>query len=311
MDGNHSESGLEIFDTSFKSKRKISAIYFACISLFIVFGNSITLCIVWKKKVKKPTDFLLGTLAALDLLTPMTGFPLLIVHSVFGVWFGGKTTCFLVIFISLFLWRFSMIVSTLITVDRFLAIAKPFFYRSKIRLRPTRVAVVVFGIYSLIISVLPILKITSETPLNQNWWQCIYHWKSSRHHVLTSTYVVLNSIDSTLSVVVMSVCNFAVVAYFINRNRKQSTNVGPQRNRSYRSRSRNNATKRKSDMKYAKIMALVSFYSPVCVFPVQVGKLSRAHLPLMLLSLFWKEIMNYMIISWLPVKVDPLKWRIV
>ncbi|XP_031573232.1 5-hydroxytryptamine receptor 7-like [Actinia tenebrosa] len=272
MEGNdsRSHSGLVIFNSSFESKRKISAIYFACISLFIIFGNSITLCITWKKKAKKPTDFLLGTLSALDLLTPLTEFPLLVIYSTFGVWLGGETTCHLVALISLFLWRFSMIVSTMITVDRFLAIAKPFFYRSKIRLRPTRVAVVVFGIYSLIIAVLPLVEMASQDQFEKDWWRCIYHWKSSRYHPLTGVYVVLNSIDTSLSVVIMSVCNFAVVAYFINRNRKQSNNVGPEKNGSYRSRYRNNSRKRKSDMKYAKIMACVSFYSPLCVFPVQI-----------------------------------------
>lgn len=267
-----SQSGLTMGNSTFETKRKISAIYFACISLFVIFGNSITLCIAWKRKAKKPTDFLLGTLAALDLLTPLTEFPLLVLHSTFGVWLGGEISCYLVVFISLFLWRFAMIVSTMITVDRFLAIAKPFFYRSKIRLRPTRIGVVVFGIYSLVIAVFPLVDMASQNQLNKDWWRCIYHWKSSRYHHLTSVYVILNSIDSSLSVIIMSVCNFAVVVYFIKRNRKQSNNVGPGKDRCYRSRFRSNSRKRKSDMKYAKIMAFVSFYAPLSVFPVQVRK---------------------------------------
>lgn len=291
MEGNYSrsQSGLVMVNSTFESKRKISAIYFACISLFIIFGNSMTLCIVWKKKAKKPTDFLLGSLAALDLLTPLTEFPLLVVDSTFGVWLGGETTCYLVVLISLFLWRFSMIVSTMITLDRFLAIAKPFYYRSKIRLRTIRVAVVVFGIYSLIIAVLPVVEMASQNPFRRDWWRCIYHWKSSRYHLLTSVYVVLNSIDSSISVVVMTVCNFAVVAYFINRNRKQTTNVGPGKDRCYRSKYGNNSRKRKSDMKYAKIMAFVSFYSPLSFFPVQVRKLL---LLLDIVSRFLKEIIE-------------------
>lgn len=246
-----------------KSIREISAIYFAVISVFIVLGNFGTVCVVWMKKRKKPTDHLLRILALVDMISPFCQFIQRIVYCLTGVWFGRQVSCSMIVFISLFLFRFSMILSTMITVDRFLAIAKPFIYRSTIRLRPIKITVIVSGLYSVILGVIPSFEAMSSNDID--WWRCIYHWTTSRSYHFTRVHIIANVIDSLICVVIVTVCNIGVVIYFIQRIRKNW-----KRTTSSKSEVSNNS-RREKDIKYAKLMFLAAFYFPLYVIPTQVG----------------------------------------
>lgn len=255
-------NNTQISDTV-KSIREISAVYFAVISLFIVLGNFGTVCVVWMKKRKKPTDYLLRILALVDLVTPFCQFTQGIVYSLTGFWFGHRTSCSMIVFMSLFLFRFSMILCTMITVDRFLAIAKPFIYRSTIRLRPIKITLLISGVYSVILGILPSVEVMSNSDIDR--WKCIYHWQTSRSDHLTRVHIIANAIDSLICVAIVTICNMGVVIYFIQRIRKNGKNA-------IKSEDSNN-TRRKKDLKYAKVMFFVALYFPLYIIPTQVGPL--------------------------------------
>lgn len=262
-DINDGDSQLSDMD---KTRREISAMYFAVISVFIVLSNFGTVCVVRMKKRKKPTDHLLRTLAVADMVTPFLQFTLGIIYNLTGVWIGDRISCSLVVFISLFLVRFSMLLSTMIAVDRFLAIAKPFIYRATIRLRHIKVTLTISGCYSIFIALLPVIDVMSSSD-KANWWMCIYHWKTSRSDRLTRVHVITNSIDSMICVLIVTICNICVIIYFIQRTRKNGK-TGISKNTKD-----SNKSGRKSDLKYAKVMCVVALYFPICIAPTQVNEL--------------------------------------
>ncbi|XP_032239480.2 5-hydroxytryptamine receptor 7 [Nematostella vectensis] len=260
------------------NQRCASAVYFALASLVVIAGNVLTLCVVGKKKRRKPTDLLLGVLAATDLATPVLVLPFLVMYGSTGSWAGGKAACFMSAFLSMFLFKFSMLVASLVAIDRYLAISKPFFYRSKILIRPTRYAVGLSGVYSLALALIPfsgiLLKVhkihTSEWPL------CFFHWLAEQHaKTLTTTYIILCSIDTGLAVLVVLLCNIGVVVYFVKRRHQRGKNVAPvesvgERPLSFSMRPPRNHSQRRNDLKYAKLMSAVSCYFPLCFLPIQV-----------------------------------------
>lgn len=268
---NTSNSHVHLTDQD-KSNREISAIYFTVISVFIALGNIGTICVVWMKKRKKPTDHLLRALAVVDMVTPFCQFSPGIFYSLTGIWKGGQVSCSLVVLVSLVFLRFSMIVSTLIAIDRFLAIAKPFFYRSKVRLGPIKVIFIIGGIYSSLIALFPVLDLNYDNDFDNDWWRCIYHWKTSRSPGFTRIHIIANLIDSLICVLIVTICNIGVIVYFVQRRRKNTLKGGPNIV-SKDSSSPSSDSRRKKDVKYAKLMGLVMLYVPLYILPTQVKKM--------------------------------------
>lgn len=247
--------------------------YFAVVSVFIVLGNAVTLAVMCKRKRKKPTDLLLGTLAVTDLVIAAVVFPLQIVHGLTGRWSGGRPTCYLSAFVSMLLLKFSMLVACIIAVDRFLAIGKPLLYRSKINLSRVKFATVVSAFYSLIVSVIPLVGMIYMHTTPFNWHLCFYHWAASRSHFLTAVYVVLNVVDTALATSAVFVCNIGVIIYFVKKRNTRKTQAVPASvdDTAPPAAQRTNRDGWKRDSKYARLMAIVSLYFLLCFLPLQVS----------------------------------------
>ncbi|EDO42227.1 predicted protein [Nematostella vectensis] len=281
MESSLGYNGSDITGGSITAKQRCaSAVYFALASLVVIAGNVLTLCVVGKKKRRKPTDLLLGVLAATDLATPVLVLPFLVMYGSTGSWAGGKAACFMSAFLSMFLFKFSMLVASLVAIDRYLAISKPFFYRSKILIRPTRYAVGLSGVYSLALALIPFSGILLKVhKIHTSEWQlCFFHWLAEQHaKTLTTTYIILCSIDTGLAVLVVLLCNIGVVVYFVKRRHQRGKNVAPvesvgERPPSFSMRPPRNHSQRRNDLKYAKLMSAVSCYFPLCFLPIQNSK---------------------------------------
>lgn len=243
-------------------------IYFASVSFFIVLGNSVMLGVVCKKRRRKPTDFLLGALAITDLIIPIVVFPLLVAHGITGTWTGGRASCYVNAFVSMFLLKFSMLITSIIAVDRFLAIGKPFIYRSKFNLRKMRIALVIGAMYSFTVSLIPLVGMVCSEG-EPKWHLCFYHWAAGRTKALTSIYVIINVVDTSLATLTVLICNIGVIGYFLKRRENRKTRIVPASGNDLQTH-KQNIRRRRNDLKYARLMVVVSLYFLLCFLPIQV-----------------------------------------
>ncbi len=100
------------------------------LSLFGLFGNSaIIFSIYYVRSLRKPCNYLIGSLAVADILVSVLIMPLAVYQEIdYGAWHLGEIFCKLflctdVICTSATIWNLS-----LIAMDRYLAITKPFWY---------------------------------------------------------------------------------------------------------------------------------------------------------------------------------------
>ena len=248
--------------------------YFAVVSVFIILGNGVTLAVMCKRKRKKPTDLLLGTLAVTDSVFSALVFPLLIVNGLTGRWAGGRPTCYLNAFASMCLLKFSMLIACVIAVDRFLAIDKPLLYRSKITPTRVKLAAVVGALYSLSVSAIPLVDMICMHAAACSWHLCFYHWAADPSHTLTSVFVVLNVVDTALATSAVLVCNIGVIVYFVkkrNMRKTQAMSMAPGEPVAQHPPARTSRFSWNQDLKYARLMAAISFYFLICFAPIQVS----------------------------------------
>ena len=253
----------------------ISAIYLTSIAFIIVAGNILTLNVVCRKKRLKPPDVLLGCLATTDLLTALFVFPLLITYSIMKEWPGGLVLCYINTFSSVACLKFSMLLASWIAVDRFLAIAKPFLYRSKVNMRKTLLFVASTLVYSILVAVLPVIGMATigvkENIIEWSW--CVYHWPATDAQLVSTAYVILNIIDSTFALLVVLVSNISVIVYFVKRTRRKRkiapAGEAPVMESSDKKVRR--AKEARSDLRYAHLMGIASFYFTLSFLPVQVS----------------------------------------
>lgn len=272
-------SGLYgLFPEHEKRENLVSEIYLTSITFIVFAGNILTLNVVCRKKRTRPPDVLLGCLATTDLLTALFVFLLLITYNIEKIWPGGLVLCYINTFISVACLKFSMFLAAWIAVERFLAIAKPFLYRSKVNMKKTVVFVASTLTYSIFVALLPVAGMaTLRVDFSVTEWSlCVYHWPAMEANCFSSIYVILNMIDSAFAVFVVLVSNVSVIVYFVRRKRRKRAiapvveappvmeSLGKQERCIKQAR---------SDLKYAHLMGIASLYFTLSFIPSQVGKL--------------------------------------
>lgn len=257
------------------SETPISGIYLASITFIVIVGNILTLNVVCRKKRMRPPDVLLGCLATTDLLTALFVFPLLITHNVVNKWPGGLAMCYINTFASVACLKFSMLLASWIAVDRFLAIAKPLLYRSKVNMRKIILFVVATLIYSVVVALMPVAGMaTGNVGANiTKWSSCVYHFPAMEAKFWSTIYVILNIMDSTFAMLAVLISNVSVTIYFVKRKRRKRV-IAPVTETpvmdSFDKQERCEKQTR-SDLKYAHLMGIASLYFALSFVPVPVG----------------------------------------
>ncbi|XP_070559580.1 octopamine receptor beta-2R-like isoform X2 [Ptychodera flava] len=204
---------------------KVNVIYYIIVVPLAVIGNSLSVaCAATIVRHRKSIpDLLIGTLATSDLLMTITVHSFSIVSLAAGRWVGAETTCDAQYSLSWMFWKFAFFNIQTQTIDRYLAINKPLYYRSNVTIRKILYCLFVFTTFSLLTSTFTAIYNSDQLGLKHGWFICLdYH--ANKEDLYFILVFALNSGIFALGVGVFIFCNVAV-SLTLCRFRRNTTAV--------------------------------------------------------------------------------------
>ncbi|XP_078361511.1 thromboxane A2 receptor-like [Oculina patagonica] len=168
---------------------------------------------------KQYNNFLMGLQALMGTLLAVTGYSWTAVAHFMGEWPAGDVGCLLGTFCLLFFGTMTVMITLVMSAERFIAMCCPFYYEILIDFRKITVAVVYIFVHSAVLASLPLMLNTFELT-KQPIAVCLYSLSS---HSFKETVVVHAFVcNFSLSILLMLIMNVSVLKAL----KKMNSSVG-------------------------------------------------------------------------------------
>uniref|UniRef100_A0A3B1JE99 G-protein coupled receptors family 1 profile domain-containing protein n=1 Tax=Astyanax mexicanus TaxID=7994 RepID=A0A3B1JE99_ASTMX len=230
-------------------------IFLSCISVCTVILNLLVIISISHfKQLHTPTNLLILSLAAADLLVGLFGMPMKIIQLKDSCWYFGDTACSVSEIIISYAMTSSLYNLVLIAVDRYIAVSDPLHY-------PTRITVFLSWYFSLLYIIIIFYfndHLLQSQIITSCYGECVVIFKYS--------WVIVDLVVSFLAP-----CSVILILYSIifNAAKRQAKAVRAVRLALKKHRSSNT-----SEIKAAKTLGLVIFVYLACWIPFYICSLS-------------------------------------
>ena len=187
--------------------------------------------IIKRQILKEPANFFLFNLAIIDLLTCALLLPVNFIAVAANDYVFGSTdsvrcgACFANGFLVSSLILFSLHALALLSIDRFLLLSFPLWYKKRMSLIKSIVPVLAVTVICIVMSMLPAFGF-GEWEFNRNFGTCLPRWTGTRNGVKNIYYMALVIVEAAIPVIVLAVTNiwtYKVVTRFLKkRHRRRS-----------------------------------------------------------------------------------------
>lgn len=174
---------------------------------------------------KQYNNFLMGLQAVTGILLAFTGYSWSAVALFTGEWPAGSVGCLLGTFCLLFFGTMTVMITLVMSAERFLAMCCPFYYELLIDFRKISVAVVYIFVHSAVLASLPVMLNTFELT-KQPIAVCLYSLssRSFRETVVVHAFVC----NFSLSILLMLIMNVSVLKALKKMNRSMGVEIRAQ-----------------------------------------------------------------------------------
>ena len=198
----------------------LNILYYSFIVPIAVFGNALTVAVshrILQYRQSIP-DMMTGTLAAFDLLNVVSVHTPAIISTAVGKWRGGSYVCSYQYFMAWSCLKTSFFIIIVLTVDRYIALVKPFYYIAQITLCKMKIALLTLIFFSFASTSITIIWFSGEISLLPNWYLCMNTWgKASKYY---SYILAFYGATFLIGVIVFNVCNMGIVCSLIRHNKR-------------------------------------------------------------------------------------------
>lgn len=216
---------------SFEVKRNlllgVGTILSAFVTVLVNFIAAYYLLIFKKSSFnrKQYNNFLMGLQAVMGIFLALTGYTWTAVAHFMGEWPAGNIGCSLATFCLLFFGTMTVMITLVMSAERFIAMCIPFYYEVLINLRKILIAVVYIFIHSAVLASLPLVlhavELTSH-PIAVCMYSLSSH--SFREAVVVHAFIC----NFSLSILLMLVMNVSVLKALKRMNRSIGAEVRAQ-----------------------------------------------------------------------------------
>ena len=206
-----------------------------------------------------------------------------------GEWIGGKKLCDFQGFVFLFSTLCSAFLATLMSVDRCIAVTKPFFHRKTMTVNKAKVFLLGAIAASLVVSFFPICTFGSFVK-NLSGSFCTVNWfpQNASDRAFCAFYAVLGGLPAT----VVLFCNITVI-WELFRNRKRRVSVTNMILPGARQMSQaRNAERDDTETQFSRTMVLISVVYLFGWIPFMVRKQTNAHVSVLFVASLFSKILN-------------------
>lgn len=174
---------------------------------------------------KQYNNFLMGLQAVTGIFLALTGYSWTAVAHLTGEWPAGSAGCFLGMFCLLFFGTMTVMITLVMSAERFIAMCCPFYYQQLIDFRKITAAVLYTVIHSAVLASLP-LMLNSVELTKQPIAVCLYSLSShsSKETVVVHAFVC----NFSLSIILMLIMNVSVLKALKKMNRSVGVEIRAQ-----------------------------------------------------------------------------------
>ncbi len=193
------------------------------INVCIVLLNALVLMVIMRFRTKNCIDILILGLASTDLTKGVVPVPMSVVIYL-SSWYlkEGSIACQFFGWIAFTTNSASMLILTIMAIERLVAIIKPFAYRRLITKKRMKISVFVAVLFSATVSVLPVLGIGQMVPYNQGAYCHFDYSKNSTASRVYSIFILIYGLSMTIVVMVAYSVVFYKIRDLIKRHRRFS-----------------------------------------------------------------------------------------
>ena len=220
------EMGLEASGFNACAMKELDPIRLSVIPIFLVslIGNVCILLILAGFRKHKVVDVLVGGLALTDLFATL-GPVAMSIYSYLSLndFAEGTSACTAFATIAMFTRSSSCMIATVTTIDRFVAIAAPFFYKKRATPRAYVVVVCACWLLSVCIAIVPLLE--SNSPVASHGGFCLFEF--------TSKYAVSIVVIALIQFVLVLMCFFLTTLAIVVQSRSRLKRSGLRKSEKY------------------------------------------------------------------------------
>ena len=217
--------------TSFEVKKNL---FLAIGTIFSAFITVVVNCVaayyllIFKKSSfnrKQYNNFLMGLQAVMGICLALTGYTWTAVAHFAGEWPAGNVGCSLATFCLLFFGTMTVMITLVMSAERFIAMCIPFYYEVLINFRKIVIAVSYITVHAAALATLPIVLDAVELT-KQPIAVCLYSLstRSFKEAVVVHAFIC----NFSLSILLMLVMNISVLKALKKMNRSVSAEVRAQ-----------------------------------------------------------------------------------
>lgn len=222
-------TSINTFDQVLSKEDFIRAVlYYVLIYSISGIGNILSILVSLKilSNRRKVADLLLCNLAFTDLFCLLSTHPLSVASTFSGRWLGMEVTCAIQYYFAWSCLKMSFFILILLTFDRYLALVKPIYFRTRWNSRRAIFYLICCFLFSFGSTLLtPILQWDSIYPL-EGWFVCLNSWSSG--DLYDSAILLFYGLSFVIGLIVFNICNIRI-AYELfklrTRRRKFSASV--------------------------------------------------------------------------------------
>ena len=197
----------------------LTSIFMITVSVVAVIGNFLViLAILWNKRLRTVCNFLFLNLAVADMLQGAIAMPLRLADQLNQTDNSPLIPCLVVIPLTVFLFGASNFNLALISLDRYLALRRPFIYPTLAEPRRAAFIVAIFWVLIFIIAFLPIMGWGAADTANVTDI-CLYSTTLSREYLF-----ILFSIVNLAVVIILAFTNYFILKTARNQIRRINVN---------------------------------------------------------------------------------------
>ena len=191
------------------------------IDVFIIILNSLAVMVIMRFQTKNCIDILVLGLAMTDLTKGLIPVPMSVATYLTDWYMRPKTAaCDFFGWIAFTTNSASMLILTIMAIERFVAIAKPFAYRSLITKRRMEISVLVAVVFSCFISVLPIFGLGRMKSYNKGAYCHFDYTDRSAESEIYSFFILIYGFSMTFVVLAAYSIVFYKIRDLIKRHKR-------------------------------------------------------------------------------------------